>query len=121
LIGQGIRLVTGGTDTHVMLVDVALNGLTGKAAEASLDKAGLTVNKNAIPFDTKPPTITSGIRLGTPALTTRGMREPEMRTVAALIAEVLADVEDGALQARVAAKVRELCSAFPLYPERLAS
>jgi glycine hydroxymethyltransferase len=121
LIGQGFRLVSGGTDTHVMLVDVAVKGLTGKAAEASLDKAGLTVNKNAIPFDTKPPTITSGIRLGTPALTTRGMREPEMRTVAALIAEVLADVEDGALQARVAAKVRELCSAFPLYPERLAS
>jgi glycine hydroxymethyltransferase len=121
LIGQGFRLVSGGTDTHVMLVDVAVKGLTGKAAEASLDKAGLTVNKNAIPFDTKPPTITSGIRLGTPALTTRGMREPEMRTVAALIAEVLADVEDVARQARVAAKVRELCSAFPLYPERLGS
>ena len=103
LIGQGFRLVSGGTDTHVMLVDVAVKGLTGKASEASLDKAGLAVNKNAIPFDTKPPTITSGIRLGTPALTTRGMREPEMRTVAALIAEVLADVEDGALQARVAA------------------
>jgi glycine hydroxymethyltransferase len=97
-----------------------VKGLTGKAAEVALDKAGLTVNKNAIPFDTKPPTITSGIRLGTPALTTRGMREAEMRTVAALIAEVLADVEDAARQARVAAKVRELCSAFPLYPERLA-
>jgi len=121
MIGQGFRLVSGGTDTHVMLVDVAVKGLTGKAAEVSLDKAGLTVNKNAIPFDTKPPTITSGIRLGTPALTTRGMREAEMRTVAALIAEVLVDVEDGARQARVAGKVRELCSAFPLYPERLAS
>jgi glycine hydroxymethyltransferase len=120
MIGQGFRLVSGGTDTHVMLVDVAVKGLTGKAAEVALDKAGLTVNKNAIPFDTKPPTITSGIRLGTPALTTRGMREAEMRTVAALIAEVLADVEDAARQARVAAKVRELCSAFPLYPERLA-
>jgi glycine hydroxymethyltransferase len=121
LIGQGFRLVSGGTDTHVMLVDVGVKGLTGKAVETSLDKSGLTVNKNAIPFDAKPPTITSGIRLGTPALTTRGMREAEMRTVAALIAEVLADVEDGARQARVAAKVRELCSAFPLYPERLAS
>ena len=121
MIGQGFRLVSGGTDTHVMLVDVAVKGLTGKAAEVSLDKAGLTVNKNAIPFDTKPPTITSGIRLGTPALTTRGMREAEMRTVAALIAEVLVDVEDGARQARVAGKVRDLCSAFPLYPERLAS
>jgi len=121
LIGQGFRLVSGGTDTHVMMVDVGVKGLTGKAVETSLDKSGLTVNKNAIPFDAKPPTITSGIRLGTPALTTRGMREAEMRTVAALMAEVLADVEDGARQARVAAKVRELCSAFPLYPERLAS
>jgi len=121
MIAQGFRLVSGGTDTHVMLVDVAVKGLTGKVAEAVLDKAGLTVNKNAIPFDTKGPTITSGIRLGTPALTTRGMREAEMRTVAALIAEVLADVEDAGRQARVASKVRELCSAFPLYPERLAS
>jgi glycine hydroxymethyltransferase len=121
LIGQGFRLVSGGTDTHVMLVDVAVKGLTGKAAEVALDKGGITVNKNAIPFDTKPPTITSGVRLGTPALTTRGMREAEMRTVATLIAEVLADVEDAARQVRVAGKVRELCSAFPLYPERLAS
>jgi glycine hydroxymethyltransferase len=120
MLGQGFRLVSGGTDTHVMLVDVGVKGLTGKAAEAALDKAGLTVNKNAIPFDTKPPTITSGVRLGTPALTTRGMREAEMRTVAALIAEVLVDVEDAERQARVAGKVRELCSAFPLYPERLA-
>lgn len=121
MIGQGFRLVSGGTDTHVMLVDVAVKGLTGKAAEAALDKAGLTVNKNAIPFDTKPPTITSGIRLGTPALTTRGMREAEMRTVAMLIAEVLADIENAERQVRVAGKVRDLCSAFPLYPERLAS
>jgi glycine hydroxymethyltransferase len=119
LIAQGFRLVSGGTDTHVMLVDVASRGLTGKAAEAALDKAGLTVNKNAIPFDTKSPMVTSGIRLGTPALTTRGMGEGEMRTVAALIAEVLADLEDAPRQARVAAKVRELCQAFPLYPERL--
>jgi len=121
LMTQGFRLVSGGTDTHVMLVDVAVKGLTGKAAETALDRAGLTVNKNAIPFDTKPPTITSGVRLGTPALTTRGMREGEMRTVAALIAEVLADVENAEGHARVAGKVRELCSAFPLYPERLAS
>jgi glycine hydroxymethyltransferase len=121
LISQGFRLVSGGTDTHVMLVDVAVKGLTGKVAEAALDKAGLTVNKNAIPFDTKPPTITSGIRLGTPALTTRGMREAEMRTVAALIAEVLADVENAERLSRVAGKVRALCSAFPLYAERLAS
>src|SRR5512136_403843 len=101
MIGQGFRLVSGGTDTHVMLVDVAVKGLTGKAAETALDKAGLTVNKNAIPFDTKSPMITSGIRLGTPALTTRGMRETEMRTVAALIAEVLADIDNGERQVRV--------------------
>ena len=121
MIGQGFRLVSGGTDTHVMLVDVAVKGLTGKAAEIALDRAGLTVNKNAIPFDTKSPMITSGIRLGTPALTTRGMREAEMRTVAALIAEVLTNVEDAERHARVAGKVRDLCSAFPLYPERLAA
>jgi glycine hydroxymethyltransferase len=120
MTAQGFRLVSGGTDTHVMLVDVGSKGLTGKAAESALDKAGLTVNKNAIPFDTKPPTVTSGIRLGTPALTTRGMREGEMRQVAALIAEVLADVEDAARQQRVASQVRELCAAFPLYAERLA-
>jgi glycine hydroxymethyltransferase len=121
MIAQGFRLVSGGTDTHVMLVDVGVKGLTGKASEAALDKAGLTVNKNAIPFDTKGPMVTSGVRLGTPALTTRGMKEAEMRRVAALIAEVLADVEDTARQATVAAKVRELCASFPLYPERLAS
>jgi len=119
LIAQGFRLVSGGTDTHVMLVDVASKGLTGKVAEVALDKAGLTVNKNAIPFDTRPPTVTSGIRLGTPALTTRGMREAEMRQVAGLIADVLADVEDANRQARVAGQVRELTAAFPLYQERL--
>jgi glycine hydroxymethyltransferase len=119
IISQGFRVVSGGTDTHLMLVDVASKGLTGKVAEAALDKAGLTVNKNAIPFDTKPPTVTSGIRLGTPALTTRGMREAEMQQVAGFIAEVLADIEDTGRQARVAGRVRELCAAFPLYRERL--
>lgn len=119
LIAQGFRLVSGGTDTHVMLVDVASKGLTGRVAEAVLDKAGLTVNKNAIPFDTKPPTITSGIRLGTPALTTRGMREAEMQLIAGFIAEVMADVEDAGRQTRVAGTVRELCATFPLYRERL--
>jgi len=89
LIAQGFRLVSGGTDTHVMLVDLMPKGLTGKVAETALDRAGITVNKNAIPFDVKPPTVTSGIRLGTPALTTRGMKEAEMQLVASLIAEVL--------------------------------
>jgi len=119
LVAQGFRLVSGGTDTHVMLVDLAPKGLTGKVAEAALDRAGITVNKNAIPFDPKPPMVTSGIRLGTPALTTRGMREAEMRTIAGLIADILADVQDTARQAKVAGEVRELCTGFPLYPERL--
>ena len=120
LLSAGFRLVSGGTDTHLMLVDLTSRGLTGRAAETALDQAGITANKNAIPFDVKPPTVTSGIRLGTPALTTRGMREAEMRQVAALIAEVVADVEDASRQARVAARVRELCAVFPLYRERLA-
>jgi glycine hydroxymethyltransferase len=119
LSSQGFRLVSGGTDTHLMLMDLAPKGLTGKVAETALDRAGITVNKNAIPFDDKPPTITSGIRVGTPALTTRGMRETEMRLVAALMAEVLADVENANRQASVAARVRELCASFPLYRERL--
>ncbi len=119
LLSQGFRLVSGGTDTHLMLVDLTGKGLTGKAAETALDRAGITANKNAIPFDGKPPTITSGIRLGTPALTTRGMREAEMRQVAGLIADVLSDVEDAGRQARVAGQVRELTAAFPLYRERL--
>ncbi len=120
LLSHGFRLVSGGTDTHLMLVDLAPKGITGKAAEAALDRAGMTVNKNAVPFDTKPPTVTSGIRLGTPALTTRGMREGDMRQVAGLIAEVLADIEDPGRQARVAGQVRELSAEFPLYRERLA-
>jgi glycine hydroxymethyltransferase len=119
LLAHGFRLVSGGTDTHLMLVDLTIKGLTGKAAEAALDRAGITVNRNGIPFDARPPTVTSGIRVGTPALTTRGMREAEMRHVAGLLAEVLADVEDSSRQAHVAAQARELCAAFPLYRERL--
>ena len=120
LARHGFRLVSGGTDTHLMLVDVGQRGLTGKAAETALDAAGITVNKNGIPFDERPPTVTSGIRIGTPAITTRGMREPEMERIAQLIAEVLADAEDGPRRRRVADAVRELCGQFPLYRERLA-
>jgi glycine hydroxymethyltransferase len=120
LLRQGFRLVAGGTDTHLMLVDLRPKGLTGKVAEAALGKGGITVNKNAIPFDPQPPAVTSGIRVGTPAVTTRGMGVEEMRLVGQLIAEVLQDVEDAARLGHVAAKVRELCQAFPLYAERLA-
>ena len=115
----GFRLVAGGTDTHLMLVDLRPKRLTGKVAETALDKAGITVNKNAIPFDPEKPAVTSGIRIGTPAVTTRGMREEEMRLIGQFIAEVLQDATDEARQRRVRDKVRELCQQFPLYAERL--
>ena len=98
---RGFRLVSGGTDNHLLLVDVTSRGLTGKVAEKALDAAGITVNKNKIPFDTRPPLDPSGIRIGTPALTTRGMREPEMRQIAGWIGEVLANPDDTAVQTRV--------------------
>jgi glycine hydroxymethyltransferase len=110
---QGFRLVSGGTDNHLLLVDVTTRGLTGKIAEQALDAAAITVNKNMIPFDTRAPLDPSGVRIGTPALTTRGMREPEMRTIAGWIGEVLANPEDKAVQARVRGQVRELGQQFP--------
>ncbi len=109
----GFRLVSGGTDNHLILVDVTSKGLTGKVAERALDAAGITVNRNGIPFDTRPPLDPSGIRIGTPALTTRGMREPEMRQIAAWMAEVLAAPEDAAVQKRVRGAVEEMCRNFP--------
>jgi glycine hydroxymethyltransferase len=109
----GFRLVSGGTDNHLLLVDVVSRGLTGKVAEESLDRAGITVNKNKIPFDQRPPLDPSGIRIGTPALTTRGMREPEMRTIAGWIGEVLATPEDKGVAERVRGRVRELGEQFP--------
>lgn len=116
---QSFRLVAGGTDTHLMLVDLRPKQLTGRVAEGVLEKAGITVNKNAIPFDPEKPAVTSGIRIGTPAVTTRGMREEEMRLIGQLVAEVLQDAGDEDRQRRVRGKVRELCQQFPLYPERL--
>ena len=113
LAGAGFRLVSGGTDNHLLLVDVTSKGLTGKVAERALDAAGITVNRNGIPFDTRPPLDPSGIRIGTPALTTRGMREPEMRRIAAWMAEVLAAPEDGTMQQRVRGAVEEMGRAFP--------
>ena len=121
LKGQGFRLVSGGTDNHLVLVDVFMGGkgVTGKVAEKALEAAGLTVNKNTIPFDTNKPFVASGVRLGTPALTTRGMGEEEMRRVARLIAEVLHEPESEAVRLRVRDAVRELAARFPLYPKRL--
>jgi glycine hydroxymethyltransferase len=118
LASAGFRLVSGGTDTHLMLVDVFSRGLTGKVAEAALGQAGITVNKNAIPFDKNPPMVASGIRIGTPAVTSRGMREPEMDAIAAFIARALASPEDGAVLSAVRSEVEALCRKFPLYPEQ---
>jgi glycine hydroxymethyltransferase len=115
LAGHGLRIVSGGTDNHVFLVDVARAGLTGKAAEKSLDAAGITVNKNTIPFDQNPPLVASGVRIGTPALTTRGMKELEMDAVGDFIAEVLRAPEDAGVRDGVRARIRELCERFPLY------
>ena len=117
LATSGFRLVSGGTDNHLMLVDVFSHGLTGKAAEAALGKAGITVNKNAIPFDPNPPMVASGIRLGTPAVTTRGMGEREMDRVGELITRALATPDDDAALGMVKAEVKKLCRMFPLYPE----
>ena len=117
LSAQGFRLVSGGTDNHLMLVDVFSKGLTGKVAEAALGKAGITVNKNAIPFDQNPPMVASGIRVGTPAITSRGMRQAEMDQVGEFIARVLASPEDEAALGRVKVEVEALCRKFPLYPE----
>jgi len=117
---RGFRLVSGGTDNHLMLVDVFSKGITGKVAEAALQKANITVNKNTIPFDQNPPLVASGIRVGTPAVTTRGMREPEMDQIGEFIARVLAAPDDERVQNMVRAEVERLCRKFPLYPERLA-
>jgi glycine hydroxymethyltransferase len=118
LSSAGFRLVSGGTDNHLMLVDVFSRGLTGKVAEAALGKAGITVNKNAIPFDTNPPMVASGIRIGTPAVTSRGMREPEMDAIAGFISRALASPDDVGAQAMVKSEVEALCRKFPLYPEQ---
>ena len=122
LADQGLRIVSGGTDNHLMLVDLSAKNVTGKAAEKGLDRAFLTCNKNGIPYDTRSPFVTSGIRLGTPAGTTRGFREDEFRAIGALIAQVVeglsrnGDEGDGQIEARVRAQAEELCGRFPIYP-----
>jgi glycine hydroxymethyltransferase len=120
LAAEGFRVISGGTDTHLMLVDVFAQGMLGSEAEKALGQAGITVNKNAIPFDTNPPLKPSGIRLGTPALTTRGMKEAEMRQIGRWIAEALHHRADSAVLERIRGQVFELAEAFPLYPERRA-
>jgi len=117
LSDAGFRLVSGGTDNHLMLVDVFSKGITGKVAEAALGKAGITVNKNAIPFDQNPPMVASGIRVGTPAVTTRGMREGEMGLIAELVTRALKTPDDDGALGRIRAEVEALCRKFPLYPE----
>jgi glycine hydroxymethyltransferase len=120
LAAEGFRIISGGTDTHVMLVDVFSKGMLGSEAEKALEAAGITVNKNAIPFDVNPPMKPSGIRIGTPALTTRGMKEAEMRQVGHWIAEALLQRTDAAVLTRIRKEVLSLCEAFPLYAERRA-
>jgi glycine hydroxymethyltransferase len=115
MAGQGYRIISGGTDTHVMLIDVFQKGMLGSEAEHALGEAGITVNKNAIPYDTNPPMKPSGIRIGTPALTTRGMKEPEMRVIAGWIAEALDHRSNVAKLQQIRGQVMELAEKFPLY------
>lgn len=115
---EGLRIVSGGTDNHLLLVDLRGIDITGKAAEHALDAAGITVNKNTIPFDPASPFVTSGIRLGTAAMTTRGFKEADMKEVARLIGRVLKQHEDEAVIAEALQDVRSLTAKFPLYPER---
>jgi glycine hydroxymethyltransferase len=117
LIDQGYKIVSGGTDTHLMLVDLRPQDITGKDAEAALEKAGITVNKNTVPFETRSPFVTSGIRVGTPALTTRGMKENEMHKIGEMIVQTLEKIDDDSYHAETRNKVRELCDQFPLHLE----
>lgn len=116
----GFKIVSGGTDNHLILIDLVNKGITGKEAEEALGKAGITVNKNMIPFDQRTPMVTSGIRIGTPIVTTRGMKEKEMVQIAAFIAEVLEDPNNPEVQRRVAKQAEELCHKFPFFQDRLA-
>jgi glycine hydroxymethyltransferase len=120
LIAKGFRLTSEGTDNHLMLVDLRQSELTGKVAQESLDKARITVNKNGVPFDTRSPFVTSGIRIGTPAVTTRGMKEAEMASIAGLIARALSHVNDDIGLREVGEEVGALCQRFPVYPHRLS-
>jgi glycine hydroxymethyltransferase len=117
LMQKDIDLVSGGTDNHMILVDLRKSGVTGKAAEEALGRAGITVNKNTLPFDTLGPNVTSGIRIGTPAITTRGMREPEMEPIAQLISDVISNLDDEVVIQQAKLRTKELCKAFPIYKD----
>ncbi|MEW6333513.1 MAG: serine hydroxymethyltransferase [Thermodesulfobacteriota bacterium] len=119
LLASGFRLVSGGTDNHLMLIDLTELGVTGKEAQETLDRAGITINRNAIPYDRKSPQVTSGIRIGTPALTTRGMKEPQMKQIAGIITSVLRNMGSDRHLAEARAEVGALCERFPLYGERI--
>ncbi|MFA7464276.1 MAG: serine hydroxymethyltransferase [Syntrophales bacterium] len=119
LMAEGFRLVSGGTDNHLMLIDLTDKGITGAEAGEALDRAGITTNKNMIPFDTRSPMITSGIRLGTPAVTTRGMKENEMKTIGRMISHILKNIKDESRITEVRKEVRTLCEKFPLYADRI--
>jgi glycine hydroxymethyltransferase len=117
LINKGYEIVSGGTDNHLMLVDLTNKNVSGKKTENALGLAGITVNKNMIPFDTKSPFVTSGIRIGTPAVTTRGMKEDEMKVIASLIDKAVSNYENESVLASIKKEVNELCNKFPLYSE----
>jgi glycine hydroxymethyltransferase len=119
LLNLSYDIVSGGTDTHLVLIDLTKKGISGKKAEITLEKAGITTNKNMVPFDEKSPMVTSGIRIGTPALTTRGFKENEMIIIARLIDDIIQNIEDETVIENTCNRVSELCSAFPLYEEHV--
>ena len=119
-LSRGYHLVSGGTDTHLILIDLTEKGITGKKAENALEKVGITVNKNMVPFDQKSPFVTSGIRIGTPAVTTRGMKEDEMKTIVALIDKVISSPDSEDLLSTVMSEVLDLCRDFPLYRDLIS-
>jgi glycine hydroxymethyltransferase len=116
-VNRGYHIISGGTDNHLMLIDLRNKNITGKKAQETLDRAHITLNKNAVPYDDKSPFVTSGIRVGVPAITTRGMKEEHMETVVSLIDRVLMNIDDAALVEKVSGEVHDLMGAFPLYPE----
>ena len=119
LINRGFTLVSGGTDNHLLLVDLRPQKITGKDAEAMLDEINITVNKNTIPYDPESPFVTSGLRLGTPAMTTRGLSTADMDEIADIIAQALTRFDEAGIKAKLKARVKDLCAAYPLYPQKL--